>query len=267
MLMTMLMMSSRTPHVSGGTSIGRIMTTSIALLLLSLSCVVSPVTSFLLPRQQQSLQQQHQPPIVLPSPSPLPITSEDGRRSLLYQSPQSQDGNAATTAATGTSKRAQRKAAQRAKKQLQQTQTSNNINKVTSQHPEAIIKRQKQQQGGNNNNTNSKRRNHNFAQRAEYLSEGTDEQFGFNDNLDQLTLTTIPKTQGDTTIDDKATNNNIQFHQLHSQRVSKLDEKTTADDVVKAIKRAQNLHDEHDVVEIAHFLLEEVGELVLCVHN
>jgi len=253
-------MSSRTPHV--GISIDRIMATSLALLLLSLSCVVSPVTSFLLPRQQ-SLQQQHQPPIVLPSPSPLPISSEDGQRSLLYQSPQSQDGNAATTTA-GTSKRAQRKAAQRAKKQRQQTQTSNNINKVTSQHPEAIIKRQKQQ--GNNNNTNSKRRNHNFAQRAEYLSEGTDEQFGFNDNLDQLTLTTIPKTQGDTTIEDKAANN-IQFHQLHSQRVSKLDEETTADDVVKAIKRAQNLHDEHDVVEIAHFLLEEVGELILSVHH
>mmetsp|Transcript_5184 Transcript_5184/g.7912 ORF Transcript_5184/g.7912 Transcript_5184/m.7912 type:complete len:722 (-) Transcript_5184:118-2283(-) len=249
----MMMMSSRTPHVSGGISIGRIMATSIALLLLSLSCVVSPVTSFLLPRQQ-SLQQQHQPPIVLPSPSPLPITSEDGQRSLLYQSPQSQDGNAATAAAAGTSKRAQRKAAQRAKKQRQQTQTSKNINKVTSQHPEAIIKRQKQQNGNNN----GKRRNHNFAQRAEYLSEGTDEQFGFNDNLDQLTLTTIPKTQGDTTIEDKA--NNIQFHQLHSQRVSKLDGETTADDVVKAIKRAQNLHDEHDVVEIAHFLLEEVDQ-------
>lgn len=42
---------------------------------------------------------------------------------------------------------------------------------------------------------------------------------------------------------------------------------TTAEDVVRAIKRAQNLHDLHDVREIAHFLLEEVGTLfrVLCV--
>ena len=85
-----------------------------------------------------------------------------------------------------------------------------------------------------------------------------------------MTLTTIPKSQDNnttTTTIEEGANNNIQFHQLHSQRVSKLDEETTADDVVKAIKRAQNLHDEHDVVEIAHFLLEEVGELYICVHT
>lgn len=48
-------------------------------------------------------------------------------------------------------------------------------------------------------------------------------------------------------------------HPLHSQAVKKLDiSSTTADEVVKAIKRAQNLHDIHDIREIAHFLLEEV---------
>jgi hypothetical protein len=52
-----------------------------------------------------------------------------------------------------------------------------------------------------------------------------------------------------------------EVHTLHSsQGVSKLDDNTTAEDVVRAIKRAQNLHDLHDVAEIAHFLLEQVGE-------
>lgn len=255
--LTMMMMSSTTS--SGGGSI-RTMSTFTTLLLISLSCcAVSPVISFLLPRQQSPLQ--HQPPIL----SYQPINSDGQRPSLLLlnQSPKSQEGQAAATASTqpaaaGTSKRAQRKAAQRAKKQRQQNTHSKNTNKATSQHPEAIIKRQKQQQqqGGANSN---KRRNHNFAQRAEYLSEGIDSttDYGFHDNLDGLTLTQ--------TIDSDNNNNNekggnIQFHQLHSQKVSKLDESTTADDVVKAIKRAQNLHDVHDVVEIAHFLLEEVGE-------
>lgn len=57
-------------------------------------------------------------------------------------------------------------------------------------------------------------------------------------------------------------------HRLHSAAVEKLSVgETTAEDVVRAIKRAQNLHDLHDVREIAHFLLEEVGTLfrVLCV--
>ena len=58
------------------------------------------------------------------------------------------------------------------------------------------------------------------------------------------------------------TNGGAVVHPLHSTAVDKLDVSlTTADDVVKAIKRAQNLHDLHDIREIAHFLLEEVGEL------
>mmetsp|Transcript_3806 Transcript_3806/g.6352 ORF Transcript_3806/g.6352 Transcript_3806/m.6352 type:complete len:726 (-) Transcript_3806:100-2277(-) len=251
----MMMMSSQTSHLGG--SISRIMTSSliVSLSLISLSCVVGPVTSFLLPRQ---LSIQHQPSIYSPINN-----LETQRSSLLYQSSNSQDGETATaetpasSAAAGTSKRAQRKASQRAKKQRQQKSQSTNVNKATSQHPEAILKRQRQRQNGNNNHaTNNKRRNHNFAQRAEYLSEGTDNDYGFTDNLDRLTLTSgIPDNTAN-----NSNNNNIQLHQLHSQRVSKLDEKTTADDVVKAIKRAQNLHDEHDVVEIAHFLLEEVDQ-------
>jgi hypothetical protein len=49
-------------------------------------------------------------------------------------------------------------------------------------------------------------------------------------------------------------------HPLHSQLVAKLEKSSTTEDVVKAIKRAQNYHDMHDIREIAHFLLEEVGE-------
>ena len=55
-------------------------------------------------------------------------------------------------------------------------------------------------------------------------------------------------------------NSNSNVHYLHSNRVGKLDGSTTADDVVKAIKRAQNTHDLHDLNEIARFLLDEVGE-------
>jgi hypothetical protein len=55
-------------------------------------------------------------------------------------------------------------------------------------------------------------------------------------------------------------------HRLHSENVQRLDANTTADEVVRAIKRAQNLHDLHDVAEIAHFLVEEVGEMMNRLH-
>lgn len=47
---------------------------------------------------------------------------------------------------------------------------------------------------------------------------------------------------------------------LHSNNISELTGKSTADDVIKAIKRAQNRHDIHDLRIIENFLLEEVGE-------
>jgi hypothetical protein len=46
-------------------------------------------------------------------------------------------------------------------------------------------------------------------------------------------------------------------YDLHSNLVSKLSKDSTAEDVVKAIKRAQNLHDVHDIRAIERFLLEE----------
>lgn len=46
-------------------------------------------------------------------------------------------------------------------------------------------------------------------------------------------------------------------YELHSNSVSKLSKDSTADDVVKAIKRAQNRHDVHDIRAIERFLLEE----------
>lgn len=49
-------------------------------------------------------------------------------------------------------------------------------------------------------------------------------------------------------------------YNLHSNRVSKLTATSTADDVMRAIKRAQNLHDVHDIRNIETFLLEEVDE-------
>jgi hypothetical protein len=48
-------------------------------------------------------------------------------------------------------------------------------------------------------------------------------------------------------------------YNLHSTAVSKLTTDSTADDVLRAIKRAQNLHDHHDLRVIADFLIDECG--------
>lgn len=55
-------------------------------------------------------------------------------------------------------------------------------------------------------------------------------------------------------------NNRGKEYRLHSTAISKLTASSTADDVVKAIKRAQNLHDVHDIKNIENFLLEECDE-------
>ena len=49
-------------------------------------------------------------------------------------------------------------------------------------------------------------------------------------------------------------------YQLHSQAVSSLTSESTAEQVLRAIKRAQNLHDAEDLKTIEKFLLEEVDE-------
>lgn len=46
-------------------------------------------------------------------------------------------------------------------------------------------------------------------------------------------------------------------YSLHSKAVSHLTEKSTADDVTRAIKRAQNNHDHHDLKVVADFLINE----------
>lgn len=158
---------------------------------------------------------------------------------------------ASATKAPSNSKRSQRKAAQRAKKQQQESQS--NTNKATSQHPEAILKRQRQKEEARQPRKNN-RRNHNFADRAQFLQdseEGSDE---FDVPLDDLTnISKHPE-------EDPNGQHPNGVHKLHSTAVDRLDDSTTADEVVQAIKRAQNLHDVHDIREIAHFLLEEVGE-------
>jgi len=156
------------------------------------------------------------------------------------------------------SKRAKRKAAQRAKKQQKQKQQSSN--KATSLHPEAIIKRNKKQQPPTSSQSKkNSRRKHNFSERANFLLESERENEEFDTSLDQLTNIAIDNNNANGNSDeDKEV-----AHKLHSRKVSELVVKsTTADDVVKAIKRAQNLHDVHDIREIAHFLLEDVGELL-----
>jgi len=86
------------------------------------------------------------------------------------------------------------------------------------------LERQKKERTKENN---SHRRRHNFKERERLLSR-TDEGEGRYD--------------------------------LHSKKISKLTAESSADDVVKAIKRAQNLHDVHDIRNIERFLIEEVDE-------
>ena len=53
---------------------------------------------------------------------------------------------------------------------------------------------------------------------------------------------------------------NKKSYHLHSTHVSVLNANSTANEVLTAIKRAQNLHDVHDIRNIERFLLEEVDE-------
>lgn len=46
-------------------------------------------------------------------------------------------------------------------------------------------------------------------------------------------------------------------YKLNSKKLLVLPKNTTADDVIKAIKRAQKYHDKHDLQIIEHFLVEE----------
>jgi len=96
--------------------------------------------------------------------------------------------------------------------------------------PEPQRQRVKGYQNDSNNNSNNKRpnRKHNFKERERQLSgKGT-------------------KGEGP--------------YDLHSNKISELTSESTADDVIKAIKRAQNLHDAHDIQNIETFLIEKVDE-------
>ena len=119
----------------------------------------------------------------------------------------------------------------------------------------------------------SSRRKHNFAARQEFLTSSEVENDEFDVNLDglrnQLTNTNTntntnnhPMDQNNDNDDSTNPDESTHIHNLHSRGgVTKLDPETTnAEDVVRAIKRAKNLHDVHDIREIAHFLSEEVGE-------
>lgn len=104
-----------------------------------------------------------------------------------------------------------------------------------SDHPEAVLKRQS-------------RRKHNYAAR-QYLQSS-----------DPYTSPLERSNNAHPRLLDASAVSPAGVHELHSNNIQRLDANTTAEEVVRAIKRAQNLHDLHDVAEIAHFLVEEVGE-------
>jgi hypothetical protein len=174
--------------------------------------------------------------------------------------------SSSSSAAAIPSERSQRKAAQRARKERTQIQANNN--KATSQHPDAILKRHRQKDQQQSYGKNS-RRKHNFAERANFLERSEKLNDEFNANLDgvrdnQLTNINIHPVENPYVRRTGDPNAEVAVvHPLHSQSVTKLEKSSTTEDVVKAIKRAQNYHDMHDIREIAHFLLEEVGEYFL----
>jgi hypothetical protein len=179
-----------------------------------------------------------------------------------FVSMMSQDGEGSSSSSTAStpSERSQRKAAQRARKE--RTQTQANSNKSTSQHPDAVLKRHRQKEQQRAYGKNSRRR-HNFEERSEFLQQSEKINDEFDTNLDgarvnQLTNMAIEKHHGQRTGDSNP--GEAVIHPLHSSAVTKLEKSSTTEDVVKAIKRAQNYHDMHDIREIAHFLLDEVGE-------
>jgi hypothetical protein len=157
-----------------------------------------------------------------------------------------------TTVVISPSERSQRKAAQRDRNKVRSTQTQINSNKATSQHPDAILKRNRQKKDLQQQQQQQNRRKHNYAERAIFLQQ--------NDTI---------LNDGEIT-DDSTTTSSVEttvgVRPLHSMAVTKLDKMSTTEDVVKAIKRAQNYHDMHDIREIATFLLEEVGEYTNFLH-
>lgn len=113
--------------------------------------------------------------------------------------------------------------------EVETTQTEKNSKKPKSKlsRPERkALERQKKEQN-QRRRANTSRRKHNFSER------------------EKLLMQTKP---GEGPYD------------LHSNAVSRLTNSSTAEEVMRAIKRAQNLHDAHDIRNIERFLLEEVDE-------
>lgn len=106
-------------------------------------------------------------------------------------------------------------------------QNGNNKNgkKKPSRSERKALERAKKAQTSNNRRSNQGRRKHNFSERASATDVKGDIKNGRYD--------------------------------LHSTNVAKLNANSTADDVLKAIKRAQNYHDVHDIAVIENFLLKE----------
>ena len=109
--------------------------------------------------------------------------------------------------------------------------TSNDTTKLSRPERKALERARKDQlvngqtSSSNNRKKNANHRKHNFSQRQDILQ---------------------PKRQpGEGPYD------------LHSTAVPRLTNASTPDDVMRAIKRAQNLHDAHDLKAIERFLLEE----------
>jgi len=102
-----------------------------------------------------------------------------------------------------------------------QEDTSKNISSPRLSRPE-----RKAQERANKLNKTAPRRKHNFKERSQILQDDADA--GGSGRYD-----------------------------LHSTAVATLNQDSTADDVMRAIKRAQNLHDVHDIRAIERFLLEQ----------
>lgn len=128
--------------------------------------------------------------------------------------------------------RSERKALERERKQRNRTPW---VSSSSSSSPSVSHGNDDQVYIETNNANVTHRRNHSLKQRETIPSAKNKK----NSNTDRNIHTTYP---------------------LHSKHISGLTIHSTANDVLIAIKRAQNLHDVHDIRNIQRFLLEQVDE-------
>lgn len=156
-----------------------------------------------------------------------------------------------TTGEKPTLSRSERKALDRAKRNRKKVRDDKM--KARSDHPEAVVKHEKLVTKLKTTASSS------YAPVAP-MGPGTAHHPAREGSLHYNSRRRHNYADREDALDDEDDATNEREFPLNSNAVDVLGESSTADDVVKAIKRAQNLHDVHDIRSIERFLIEEVDE-------